>query len=217
MLSMEKHLEQMSKTLLIVDDDTAFLRVLSRAMSRLNYVVWPADTMEQAKLAIEKIEPDYAVVDLHLNNECGLDVIEYIKNNSPGTTTIMLSGYANVATAVSATKLGAVDCLPKPINAEEIDRSLRTKGGRENIPVEIIIEPSEARLKHILAHWEKNDRNTTKTAKAMNMHRRSIQRILNRVGVGRKSDESLEKPSSFKKLRRLYRVWTRNIPLPSMK
>lgn len=199
-------------TLLLVDDDKVFVRVLSKAMSRLGYTVWTATNTQEAYSILGQFQPTYAVVDLHLRDESGLDVIDCVKQHAPETITIMLSGYANLATAVSATKLGAVDCLPKPIDAEELHHALLCKGKEMHIPLSKVnvTEPTQARLQHILAHWEKNDRNTTKTAKAMKMHRRTVQRILNRVGVSRNENDHSDHHSAFGKLRRLYRVWTQS-------
>ena len=197
------------KSLLIVDDDAAFLRVLSRAMSKLGYVVWPAETLEDAKRAVEAISPDFAVVDLHLGDENGIDVVDYISESSPKTTTVMLSGYVNETTVVRAIKAGAADCLVKPVDADELDSCLETvRAGKAQLP-EQFINPTEARARHILAHWEKNDRNTSKTAEILGMHRRSLQRILIRVGMGRNVKFQDREPSAWIKMRRLYSVWSR--------
>ena len=194
------------KTLLLVDDDASFLRVMTRALSRLGYAVWPAQTLKEACDAITAIEPDYAVIDVHLDKENGLDLLEFLKDHSPRTRAVILSGYANLSTAVSSVKLGALNCLPKPMNAEDLHHHLNNGiFNRKTKPVKVI-EPDEARLQHILAHWEKNNRNTTQTAYDLGMNRRTVQRILKAAGMARKDMHRKESPSRFTKLRRLYQV-----------
>lgn len=198
-----------SGVIMLVDDDEVFLRVMARAMSRRGFSVWPAETVERAKAAIGSISPDYAIVDLHLGNDNGLEVVEHISRTSPDTAIVVLSGYADLASAVAAAKLGAVDCVPKPAEIDELIWTLTTRRARNQAPPDTIMTPSEARLQHILAHWEKNDRNTMKTAHVLGMHRRTLQRILNRAGKGYEARRGVEKPSRFGKLRRLYMVWAR--------
>lgn len=202
-------MDSTGKSLLLVDDDVTFLRVLTRAMSRLGFNVWPVQTLADARLAIDAVKPDYAAIDFHLKDENGLDLFPYIKEHSPQTRAVILSGYANTSSAVAAVKLGAKDCLTKPIDADELSSCLLSPRHMQPPPPQTVMDPSQAKIKHILAHWEKNDRNTTKTAEILGMHRRSLQRILVRAGMGRHfgSDEPTPKP--WVKLRRLYRVWAR--------
>ena len=109
---------------------------------------------------------------------------------------------------MTATKLGAADCLPKPTEPEEIVKAMTS---RQRSPARSVTKPEKARLNHIVANWEKNDRNTTKTAKDLKMQRRTLQRILNRLGAVRKGGESLAEPTKLTKLRRVYRVWARQL------
>ncbi len=197
------------KSLLLVDDDVTFLRVLTRAMSRMGYTVWPAHTLQEAHAAIQAIKPDYAIIDLHLGENNGLDLLDYIRERSPRTSAVILSGYANIASAVTAIKRGAVDCLAKPVDADELDTCLKSARARTPAVPNKVISPTEAKIQHILAHWEKNDRNTTKTAEVLGMHRRSLQRILLRAGMGRQ--ERIKTFTPWTKLRRLYSVWARNL------
>ena len=197
-------------SVLLVDDDVTFLRVLTRSMSKLGYSVWPAQNLKEARAAIEAIAPDYAVVDLHLADENGLDLLDDLKSRSPKTVSVILSGYVDVASAVSAVKRGAIDCLAKPVDADELDTCLKTARARRQKVPERVMNPSEAKVQHILAHWEKNDRNTTKTAETLGMHRRSLQRILLRAGMGREGSRH-QPVSRWTKMRRLYAVWTRDL------
>lgn len=194
---------------MLVDDDVTFLRVLTRSMSKIGYSVWPAHTLEEARQAVDAVKPDYAVVDLHLDDENGLDLLDHLKAHSPTTVAVILSGYVDVASAVSAVKRGAIDCLAKPVDADELDTCLKTARARRQKVPERVMDPSEAKVQHILAHWEKNDRNTTKTAETLGMHRRSLQRILLRAGMGR--DGRPAPVSRWTKMRRLYAVWTRDL------
>ena len=99
-------------TILLVDDDPAFSRVMARALGRLGFNVWPASNIEEATEAAVAVKPDFAVIDLHLGDQSGLDALEAIKKLSEQTEAIILSGYINLNCAVTATKLGAADCLP---------------------------------------------------------------------------------------------------------
>lgn len=194
------------QTVLVVDDDEAFSRVLCRAFGRLGLNAWPASSVEQAISAIEVIKPDFAVLDLHLGKQNGLDVLQFLKERNPSARAVILSGYIDLACAVRATRLGAANCLTKPVEAEELVQTLTSM---ETPFVPVVTQPEIARLNHIIANWEKNDRNTIKTARALNMQRRTLQRILCRLGVKRECGERTEKSSSLSKLRRIYRVWAR--------
>ena len=180
-------------------------------MSRIGYTVWPAHTLNEAQNAIRAIHPDFAVIDLHLGDKNGLELVEFIRQESPRTAAVILSGYADIASTVKAVKLGAVDCLSKPIHAEELDSCLKSARAWKSAVPKKVINPSEAKVQHILAHWEKNDRNTTKTAEVLGMHRRSLQRILLRAGMGREREDCKQKPTRWTKLRRLYSVWSRGL------
>ena len=113
-------MDMQARSLLLVDDDVTFLRVLSRSMGKIGYTVWPAQNIEEAKAAIDAIEPDYAVIDLHLGDSNGLDLVDYLRAASPRTAAVILSGYVNVPSAVSAVKRGAVYCLAKPVDLREL-------------------------------------------------------------------------------------------------
>ncbi|MEM7425981.1 MAG: response regulator [Pseudomonadota bacterium] len=191
--------------LLLLDDDPAFLRVQSRLLGRAGYAVWPASNLSEARSAVKQVSPEYAVIDIHLGDENGLDFLRELRTISPNTVSVILSGYVDIPSAVAAVKLGAVDCLAKPVDPAELDACL--KAGGRSLP-ETILAPSAAKTRHILAHWEKNDRNTTRAAEVLGMHRRSLQRILIRAGFGRERTHFEEKPSSWIKLRRLYSVWS---------
>ncbi len=196
------------KTVLIVDDDEAYSRALCRALGRLGLNTWPASNIAQAADATEAFEPDFAIIDLHLGKEDGLQVLRIIKRRSPSVVVIVLSGYINPTYAAKAIRLGAANCLAKPIDPAEIFHAMTSPTDR-SLPVPT--KPGLARVNHIISHWEKNDRNTTKTAQILNMRRRTVQRILIRHGVARTDGQPAAKSTRLTKLRRLYRVWVRHV------
>lgn len=122
--------------LLLVDDDRPFLIRLSRAMESRGFTVKSADNVADALSTVKAEAPRYAVVDMRLGDGNGLDVIEAIRDSNPDARTIMLTGYGNITTAVTAVKLGAVDYLAKPADADDIFAALLNDG-------EVKIDPPE--------------------------------------------------------------------------
>ncbi|MFZ2100714.1 MAG: ActR/PrrA/RegA family redox response regulator transcription factor [Oricola sp.] len=166
------------KTLLIVDDDRLFLQRLGRAMESRGFVVAMAETVAEGLSAVRKMPPAYAVVDMRLGDGNGLDVIEAIRARRPDARAIVLTGYGNIATAVTAVKLGAVDYLAKPADADEIFAALTTGPGEKAAPPENPMSADRVRWEHIQRVFEMCDRNVSETARRLNMHRRTLQRIL---------------------------------------
>ena len=170
--------------LLIVENDDAFREQLAKAMRNRGFVPVAAAGLTQAVSAIKEHAPDFAVVDLHLDDGSGLEVIEVLKQYSKTARAIILTGYGNTPTAVAAVKLGAIDYLAKPADADEIvDALLAVEGGLPRAP-ENPISPEEAKRVHIERFLERTDGNITKTARLLNMHRRTLQRILKRSPDG---------------------------------
>jgi two-component system response regulator RegA len=123
-------------TLLLVDDDDAFRRVLARALDRRGYAVSVAATVAAAIVKAQAQSPEYAVVDLRMPGQSGLVLIEKLLELDPNTRIVMLTGYASIATAIEAIKLGAVHYLAKPCDADEIVAALnKSSGGDSAIPV----------------------------------------------------------------------------------
>ena len=198
----------LKQTLLLVDDDSAFLNALARSMSRLGYLVWPVSTVAEACRTVQSIKPDFAVVDLRLKEGNGLDVVTYIGSQSPQTKTVMLSGYANVRSAVAAVRAGAVDCIAKPVNADELHTALiSARSGHAQLPKHSM-HPDEARMQHILARWAKNDLNTTQTADELGLHRRSLQRLLRRAGLRGDTAKGLKTSRIMSRFPALSRFWS---------
>ncbi len=166
-------------SLLIVDDDTTFCDVLAKAMSKRGFNVTCAHTIDEALVNAESFTPEFAIVDLKLSNDSGLMLVEKLKTIDPGTRIVMLTGYASIATAVEAIKLGATHYLAKPVDADEIMKAFeRTTGDSD---VEISTNPlSVGRLEWEYIHriLTENDNNISVTARILNMHRRTLQRKL---------------------------------------
>jgi two-component system response regulator RegA len=165
-------------TLLIVDDDKPFLQRLARAMETRGYAVDTADTVAEGLKKAESAPPAYAVVDMRLDDGNGLDVIELIRKRRPESRMVVLTGYGNIATAVTAVKLGAVDYLAKPADADEVHFALTREAGDKAPPPENPMSADRVRWEHIQRVYEMCDRNVSETARRLNMHRRTLQRIL---------------------------------------
>ena len=165
-------------SLLIVDDDRPFLERLARAMESRGYVVDTADSVAEGVRKAEDAPPAYAVVDLRLDGGNGLDVIELVRRRRPDSRAVVLTGYGNIATAVTAVKLGAVDYLAKPADADEIHFALTREPGQKTPPPDNPMSADRVRWEHIQRVYELCDRNVSETARRLNMHRRTLQRIL---------------------------------------
>ena len=196
------------KSIMLIDDDAAFVRVLGRNLETLGYRISAATSIAETRRQLADAQPDFAVIDVHLEDESGLDALDLVRNLSPSCVAVMLSGYIDTATAARAARAGAADCLVKPLGLEELEHALLSAAKRKPDELPKMMNPSKARLQHIISRWEKNDRNTSKTAAILGMHRRTLQRILQNAGVVRDPDENLRAPTRFEKLRRLYRVWS---------
>ncbi len=167
-----------NRRLLLVDDDRPFLTRLGRAMEARGFEVDMAETMASAVALVKANPPDFAVVDMRLSDGNGLDVIEVIRKAKPDCRAIVLTGYGNIATAVTAVKLGAVDYLAKPADADEVYAALMRKPEDKAEPPENPMSADRVRWEHILRVYELCDRNVSETARRLNMHRRTLQRIL---------------------------------------
>lgn len=165
-------------SLLIVEDDTTFLRRLARAMEMRGFLVETADTVAEGIAKAKTAPPKYAVVDLRLGDGTGLDVIQAIRDHRDDTKIIVLTGYGNIATAVTAVKLGALDYLAKPADADEIYAALTQRPGEKAEVPENPMSADRVRWEHIQRVYEMCDRNVSETARRLNMHRRTLQRIL---------------------------------------
>ncbi len=171
-------------SLLIVDDDEVFCGVLARAMVKRGFDTTCTHNIKTAIEQAELLVPEYAIIDLKLGNESGLLLVEKIRELDPGTRIIVLTGYASIATAVEAIKLGATHYLAKPVDADDIMAAFeRTSGDIETpiSPYPLSVERLEWEYIHRILM--ENDNNISVTAKALNMHRRTLQRKLSKKPV----------------------------------
>ncbi len=166
------------RTLLIVDDDKAFLQRLVRAMEGRGFDVRAAASVNEGVDLIRQHAPAFAVVDMRLEDGSGLDVIAELGRLRPNARGIILTGYGNIATAVTAVKLGAVDYLAKPADADEITDALLAPSNSKAPPPENPMSADRVRWEHIQRVYELCNRNVSETARRLNMHRRTLQRIL---------------------------------------
>ena len=166
-------------TLLIVDDDRAFLARLARAMETRGFEVETAPSVEDGLISLRRRPPAFAVVDMRLDDGSGIDVIAALKDVRPEARAVVLTGYGNIATAVTAVKLGAVDYLAKPADADDVYNALVASGTTAKAPPpENPMSADRVRWEHIQRVYELCNRNVSETARRLNMHRRTLQRIL---------------------------------------
>ncbi len=165
-------------SLLIVDDDEPFLRRLARAMEKRGFAVETAETVADGKAIATARPPAYAVVDLRLEDGNGLDIVEILRERRPDSRVVILTGYGAIATAVAAVKIGATDYLSKPADANDITAALLAQGDGLPPPPENPMSADRVRWEHIQRVYELCDRNVSETARRLNMHRRTLQRIL---------------------------------------
>jgi two-component system response regulator RegA len=166
------------KSLLLLDDDRPFLNRLCRAMETRGFVVETAESITEGLAKVQANTPAYAVVDMRHTEGNGLDVVELIRAKKPNSRIVVLTGYGNIASAVNAVKLGAVDYLAKPADADDIFDALTRKAGDKAPPPENPMSADRVRWEHIQRVFELCDRNVSETARRLNMHRRTLQRIL---------------------------------------
>jgi two-component system response regulator RegA len=168
------------KTLLIVDDDDPFRNRLGRAMESKGFKVSLAKSVEEGLISTRKSPPAFAVVDLRLLDGNGLDVIEEIHKLKPESRVVMLTGYGNLPTAVSAVKAGAIDYIAKPADAEDIEAALLAEPNSKAQPPENPMSADRVKWEHIQRVFELCNRNVSETARRLKMHRRTLQRILSK-------------------------------------
>jgi two-component system response regulator RegA len=167
-------------SLLLVDDDAPLRRSLQRALERRGFGVVAAESVKEGMALAGSIRPDYAVVDLRLEDGSGIDLVRRLRDLHPRVRIVILTGYGNIATAVAAIKAGAVDYLAKPADADDVIKALLSTGGSLPPPPENPMSADRVRWEHIQRVFEQCNRNVSETARRLNMHRRTLQRILNK-------------------------------------
>jgi two-component system response regulator RegA len=168
-------------SMLLVDDDRALCDVMSRALRSRGFEVTVAHTVQDALHAIETDPPEFAVVDLKLPDESGLRLVSKLKAADPHTRIVVLTGHGSIPTAIEAIKLGAVYYLVKPTDADTVVASFEREGGDDTLAVDtrpMSVERLE--WEHIQRVLHDNEGNISATARALSMHRRTLQRKLHK-------------------------------------
>ena len=167
--------------LLIVEDDETFSSALTKALEKKGFTVFSANTIDSAAQTARQCLPTYAVVDLKLGSESGLKIIPILKEFNSKIKIVVLTGYASIATAVEAIKLGATQYLTKPASSEEIYQAFfRPEGNVEQNVESNPMSVKRLEWEHIQKVLKEHDGNLSATARALGMHRRTLQRKLNK-------------------------------------
>jgi len=168
------------RKLLLVDDDGPLRRSLTRAMERRGFVVLPAEGLADGRMLAREHRPEFAVLDMRLAEGSGLDLLKTLRGLRPEIRIVIVTGYGNIATAVAAIKAGAADYLAKPVDADDVVAALLRTGQGLPPPRENPMSADRVRWEHIQRVFEQCNRNVSETARRLNMHRRTLQRILNK-------------------------------------
>nr|WP_297457210.1 response regulator transcription factor [uncultured Halomonas sp.] len=174
------------KRLLIVDDDDMFCHVMQRALTRRGFDVAVAHDADDALIQARRSPPQLATLDLKLEHTSGLKLLPELLAIAPQCRVVVLTGYSSIATAVEAIKLGAANYLCKPVDADEILTAFEREGGDPDIDI-ADNPPSINRVtwEHIQKVLQEHDGNISATARALGMHRRTLQRKLQKRPVRR--------------------------------
>jgi two-component system response regulator RegA len=166
------------RTLLLLDDDAPLRSRLTRAMEARGFEVTPAASVAEALAIVRTNPPAFALLDMRLEDGSGLSVVEELHVRRPETRVVMLTGYGNIATAVAAVKAGAVDYLSKPADADDVVKALLAQKDVLPEPPDNPMSADRVRWEHIQRVYELCGNNVSETARRLNMHRRTLQRIL---------------------------------------
>jgi two-component system, response regulator RegA len=170
--------------LVIVEDDGGFAQTLKRSFERRGYDVEVAATVAELLVLLETRTPDYAVVDLKLADGSGLSCVEALHDNDPVTLTVVLTGFASIATAVEAIKLGACHYLAKPSNTDDIEAAFGKAAGDAQVPLsERPTSIKTLEWEHIHNVLAESDFNISEAARRLGMHRRTLARKLEKRRV----------------------------------
>ncbi|MFZ1425990.1 MAG: response regulator [Geminicoccaceae bacterium] len=166
--------------LILVDNDAPLRRSLQRALERHGFQVYAADSLSAGTNLAHSVKPEYAVIELRLEDGSGIELVQRLREVYPKVRAVILTGYGNIATAVAAVKAGAVDYLAKPADADDVINALLATGTTLPPPLLKPMSPDRVRWEHIQSVFERSSRNVSETARRLNMHRRSLHRILTR-------------------------------------
>ena len=178
--STQKIADFADKSLLIVDDDNPLRNRLSRAMEKKGFRVTQAESVKQGINQAINSPPAFAVIDLRLNDGNGLEVVKEIQKIKKNSKIILLTGYGNIPTAVAAVKAGAIDYIPKPADADDVENALLASPETKAKPPENPMSADRIKWEHIHRVFELCNRNVSETARRLKMHRRTLQRILSK-------------------------------------
>jgi two-component system response regulator RegA len=168
------------RSLLLVDDDAPLRRSLARALERRGFHVLAAEGLAEARDHAHAHKPEFAVLDMRLAEGTGLDLVRTLRQLRPEVRIVIVTGYGNIATAVAAIKAGAADYLAKPVDADDVVNALLRSGQGLPPPRDNPMSADRVRWEHIQRVFEQCNRNVSETARRLNMHRRTLQRILNK-------------------------------------
>ena len=168
------------KSLLIVDDDNPLRDRLARAMEKKGFKVSQAESVKQGISLVKNSPPAFAVVDLRLGDGSGLEIVREIQKVKKESKIVMLTGYGNIPTAVAAVKAGAIDYIPKPADADDVENALLASPESKATPPENPMSADRVKWEHIHRVFELCNRNVSETARRLKMHRRTLQRILSK-------------------------------------
>ncbi len=166
------------RSLLLLDDDAPLRTRLGRALESRGFQTELVSSVAEAIAAVKVRPPAFAVLDMRLEDGNGLKVVEAINVARPDARVVMLTGYGNIATAVAAVKAGAGDYLSKPADADDVVHALLAQPGESPPPPENPMSADRVRWEHIQRVFELCNHNVSETARRLNMHRRTLQRIL---------------------------------------
>ena len=178
--NLQKIVDFADKSLLIVDDDNTFRDRLARAMEKKGFKIIQAGSVSEAITMTKNFPPAFAVVDLRLGDGNGLEVVKEIQKVKKDSKIVMLTGYGNIPTAVAAVKAGAIDYLPKPADADDVESSLLARPELKATPPQNPMSADRVKWEHIHRVFELCNRNVSETARRLKMHRRTLQRILSK-------------------------------------
>jgi two-component system, response regulator RegA len=196
---------------LIADSDSVFLRSLGHVLEQRGYFVRGATTLAEARHTLSKVHDALLITDIRFPDGNGLDLLDDVHRQAAAgrssiTRAIVLTSYGTVAGAVAAAKLGASDYLAKPADADTIEAAMLGLGGPADDRV--FARPDEIEFRYLLTVFEQHDRNMSETARAIGMHRRTLQRILRRRGIAPTAKSELEQPDAKRRAQRLAQLWS---------
>ncbi len=169
------------QNLLVLDDDIGLRNWLCRAMERRGFAPYCAGSLAEATALLRRVSPGYAVIDMRLEDGYGLEIVPILRDVRPDARIVVLTGYGNLASAVAAIKAGADDYLAKPASADQVADALLAAGDAAlPPPPDSPMSADRVRWEHIQRVFEQCSRNVSETARRLKMHRRTLQRILNK-------------------------------------